>query len=144
MLLVKVLILSLCITTGSSAQSDNPLLGPWHCATRETVKDITGRVLSSGSAGDRTLDFRDDQTASVSDLAESGKTILRLNGRWSGKANKLTLQVEGEPSFTGSINKAGSLVLRGEILNRDPDILRLVEWTCAKRPQGQSQTDPPI
>jgi hypothetical protein len=116
------------------------MLGQWNCATRETVKDITGRVLDRSSVGERTLDFYSNQTASVSDVGESGKTILRLNGHWSGKANKLTLQVEGEPSFTGSINKAGLLILRGGLVDGDRTNLRSIEWSCVKLPRFASPT----
>lgn len=130
---VRALVLALCLTN-LRAQSDSRLLGSWACATREVVKDITGRVLDSGPVGERTLDLHGDQTASVGGVGEGGQTVLRVNAHWTGKPNKLTVQVDGEPNFAGSINKAGLLVLRSSILNRDRNTLRQVDWTCTKSP----------
>jgi len=118
------LILALFLTEAGFAQSDNRLLGKWSCATRETAKDITGRTIGDVSVGKNTLEFRSDQTALVRDVTE--------NARWSGGANKLTLQVGGGPSFTGSVNKAGVLSLRASQRDRDRDILHAIEWTCTK------------
>lgn len=129
---VPALVLALCVTS-LFAQSDNQLLGQWACATRETVKVSTGRIIGD-SAGENTLEFHDDQTALVTVAAKSGKTILRANGRWYRDPKKLTLQVEGEPGFTGSIDKAGTLVLRGGIMDPDRTVLHSIEWRCVKRP----------
>ena len=130
---VRVLILALCLTSVSFSQSDKRLLGQWSCVTHETVKTFTGAIISD-SEGENTLEFRDDQTAFVSEVARSGKTILRVSGRWSVGPKKLTLQVPGEPSFSGTINKADSLILQAQIPTGSPDIRHLVEWTCNKRP----------
>jgi len=129
---IRVVMFALCLAKVGFAQSENQLLGQWHCTTRETVKVHTGKIIG-GSVGENTLEFRNDQTALVTGVAESGKTILRVNGRWSRGPKKLALQVEGEPDFTGSINKAGLLILQGNLLDRDREIVRVVEWTCNKR-----------
>ena len=102
--------------------------------THETlIKTFAGAIIRD-SEGNNTLEFRDDQTAVMTEVATSGKTTLRVVGRWSVGPKKLTLQLPGEPVFTGSINKSDSLILRGQIPTGNLDIRTQVEWTCAKRP----------
>ena len=112
-------------------QSSDPLRGQWNCSVRQTMKIQTGRIVGS-SVVDRVIEFKGDNTATISPRDETGNKQHDVSARWSGESKKLTIQPDGEARLTGAV-KGDYLTLQSDQLSADRDLLTRSDWTCRKR-----------